>query len=50
MLTGQGICLYLKDATPVSKTLKCGSLIVALVTFMCRGRKVDETSPKCIFE
>lgn len=32
-----------KNATPVSKSLNGGSLIVTFIIFMCRERKIDET-------
>lgn len=41
--------VYIKNATPVSKNPKCGSLIVTLIIFMCRGRKIDETLQKYVF-
>lgn len=42
--------VYMENATPVTKTLKFGSLIVTLIFFfMCRGRKIDEMVTKMQF-
>lgn len=41
--------VYIENATPVTRSLKYGCLIVTLIIFMCRGRKNRWNVPKMQF-